>query len=61
MQLATSGAVQNFQCQGMVEPITRYSNAWLGTFLRPRIRPIASPANWPTLTSARPLVCQAGK
>ena len=26
MQLATSGAVQNFQCQGIVEPITRYSS-----------------------------------
>jgi len=61
MQLATSGAFQNFQCHGTVEPITRYSIWRRGTLRRPRIRFIASPANCPIFTSARAEVCQAGK
>ncbi len=61
MQLATSGAVQNFQCQGIVEPITRYSRRRWATPRRPRIRLMLSPANWPMLTSARGEVCHAGK
>jgi hypothetical protein len=61
MQLATRGAFQNFQCQGIVEPMIRYSSSLLGTFLRPSIRFIASPANCPILTWASADVCQAGK
>ncbi len=47
-QLATKGAFQNFQCHGTVEPMIRYSSSLFGTLLIPRIRPIASPANWPS-------------
>ena len=61
MQLATSGAFQNFQCHGTVEPITRYSMCSFGTPRLPRMRLAASPANWPMLTSARGDVCHAGK
>jgi hypothetical protein len=45
----------------MVEPMIKYSNSLFGTFLIPRIRFIASPANWPMLTSASADVCHAGK